>query len=36
MDLARAHAPTPLYFGAKPGAEGFYEKIAVSEACPRF
>ena len=26
LSLARAHTPTLLYFGAKPGAEGFYEK----------
>lgn len=26
LALARAHTPTLLYFGAKPGAEGFYEK----------
>ncbi len=26
LALARAHTPTLLYFGAKPEAEGFYEK----------
>ena len=26
LRLAREHAPTPLYFGAQPGVEGFYEK----------
>ena len=26
LELARDHAPTLLYFGAQPGAEGFYEK----------
>ena len=26
LSLARAHTPTLLYFVAKPGAEGFYEK----------
>ena len=26
LALARAHAPTLLYFGAQPGLEGFYEK----------
>lgn len=36
MDLARAHAPTPLYFGAKPGAEGFYEKIGCERSLPSF
>ena len=36
MDLARAHAPTPLYFGAKPGAEGFYEKIGWERSLPSF
>ena len=36
MDLARAHAPTPLYFGSKPGAEGFYEKIGCERSLPSF
>ena len=27
LSLARAHTPTLLYFGAKPGAEGFYEDL---------
>ena len=36
MDLARAHAPTPLYFGAKPGAEGFYEKLGCERSLPSF
>ncbi len=26
LSLAKAHTPTLLYFGAQPGAEGFYEK----------
>lgn len=26
LQLARAHAPTLLYFGAQPGLEEFYEK----------
>ena len=26
LALAREHTPTMLYFGAQPGAEGFYEK----------
>ena len=26
LQLARAHTPTLLYFGAQPEAEGFYEK----------
>ena len=26
LRLARENTPTMLYFGAKPGAEGFYEK----------
>ena len=26
LDLAKAHTPTLLYFGAQPGVEGFYEK----------
>lgn len=33
LSLARAHTPTLLYFGAKPGAEGFYEKTAVKKGC---
>lgn len=26
LRLAGEHTPTMLYFGAQPGAEGFYEK----------
>lgn len=26
LRLAKEHTPTMLYFGAQPGAEGFYEK----------
>ena len=26
LNLAKMHTPTMLYFGAQPGAEGFYEK----------
>lgn len=26
LQLARENAPTALYFGVQPGAEGFYEK----------
>ncbi len=26
LQLARAHTPTMLYFGAQPGLEAFYEK----------
>ena len=26
LQLAKEHTPTMLYFGAQPGAEGFYEK----------
>ena len=26
LQLAKANTPTMLYFGAQPGAEGFYEK----------
>ncbi len=26
LRLAKEHTPTTLYFGAQPGAEGFYEK----------
>ena len=36
MELARAHTPTLLYFGAKPGAEGFYEKIGCERSLPSF
>lgn len=31
LNLAKARTPTLLYFGAQPGAEGFYEK----NGCPK-
>lgn len=34
LSLARAHTPTLLYFGAKPGAEGFYEKNGCQMLVP--
>ena len=33
LALARKATPTLLYFGAQPGAEGFYEKTAAKRAC---
>ena len=31
LQLAKANTPTMLYFGAQPGAEGFYEKNCCSK-----
>ena len=33
LELAKENTPTMLYFGAQPGVESFYEKMAVKEAC---
>lgn len=33
LQLARENAPSLLYFGAQPGLESFYEKMAVRKAC---
>ncbi len=33
LRLAKDNTPTLLYFGAQPGAEAFYEKMAVKEVC---
>lgn len=36
LKLARENTPTLLYFGAKPGAEGFYEKNGCSPGLPSY
>ena len=33
LQLAREAAPTLLYFGAQPGAEGFYERNGYRRSC---
>lgn len=33
LQLAKDNTPTLLYFGAQPGVEAFYEKMAVKEVC---
>ena len=36
LQLAKEHTPTLLYFGAQPGAEGFYEKNGCSRGLPAY
>ena len=36
LSLAREHTPTLLYFGAQPGAEGFYEKNGCARGMQAF
>ena len=36
LGLARKHTPTLLYFGAQPGAEGFYEKNGCARGMQAF
>ena len=36
LRLAREHTPTMLYFGAQPGAEGFYEKNGCRPSLPSY
>jgi len=36
LRLARENTPTPLYFGAQPGAEGFYEKNGCQRSLPSY
>lgn len=36
LSLAREHTPTLLYFGAQPGAEGFYEKNGCTRGMQAF
>ena len=36
LGLAREHMPTLLYFGAQPGAEGFYEKNGCTRGMQAF
>lgn len=31
LELAKENTPTMLYFGAQPGVEAFYEKMAVKK-----
>ena len=36
LQLAREAAPTLLYFGAQPGAEGFYERNGCRRSLPSY
>ena len=36
LGLAHEHTPTLLYFGAQPGAEGFYEKNGCARGMQAF
>ena len=36
LQLAREAAPTLLYFGAQPGAEGFYERNGYRRSLPSY
>ena len=36
LQLAEANTPTMLYFGAQPGAEGFYEKNGCRKGLPAY
>ena len=36
LRLAKEHTPTTLYFGAQPGAEGFYEKNGCRKGLQSF
>lgn len=36
LQLAAEHTPTALYFGAQPGAEGFYEKNGCGRGLPSY
>ena len=36
LQLARENTPTMLYFGAQPGAEGFYEKNGCKRSLDSF
>ena len=36
LQLAKAHTPTRLYFGAQPGAEAFYEKNGCAKCLPSY
>ena len=36
LKLAKEHTPTMLYFGAQPGAEGFYEKNGCRPSLPSY
>ena len=36
LRLAGEHAPSPLYFGAQPEAEAFYEKNGCRRSLPSF
>ncbi len=36
LSLARENTPTMLYFGAKPGAEAFYEKNGCQKSLPSY
>ena len=36
LQLAREAAPTLLYFGAQPGAEGFYERNGCRRRLPSY
>lgn len=36
LRLAKEHTPTRLYFGAQPGAEGFYEKNGCRKGLQSF
>lgn len=36
MERAAAISPTPLFFGAQPEAEGFYEKLGIEKSLQSF
>lgn len=36
LRLAKRNTPTMLYFGAQPGAEGFYEKNGCQRSLPSY
>ena len=36
LQLAKAHTPTRLYFGAQPGAEAFYDKNGCAKSLPSY